>query len=256
MNHKRTSGSWLAFEPLRRDAQLRLFCFPYAGGSSLIFRNWERSFPTAIDVCPVQLPGRGSRMLEPAFTKLGDLVTELTKGLLAYLDRPFAFFGHSMGALIGFELARRLRAQHGLMPSHLFASGRYAPQIEASHRITYNLPEDELLAELRRLNGSPDEVLEHPELMQLLLPIIRADFQLVQTYDYQPELPLSCGITALGGLKDPDVSREHLDAWREQTTGTFAIRMFLGDHFFLQTAQSTLLRMIHQDLKKSLGAGG
>ncbi|HEX8091839.1 MAG TPA: alpha/beta fold hydrolase, partial [Blastocatellia bacterium] len=207
-------------------------------------------------VCPVQLPGRGNRLQEPSFTRLVDLVQALNQALFPYFDKPFAFFGHSMGAMIAFELARSLRRDYGLEPMHLFVSGRVAPQIRRQEPITYDLPEPELLEELRRLNGTPKEVLEHPELMQLMLPLIRADFQVVQTYKYSPEPPLSCPISAFGGLQDQGVSRAALEAWREQTAATFIIRMFDGDHFFLHGVQPLFLSILAQELYglvKSIG---
>jgi len=137
-----------------------------------------------------------------------------------------------------------LRREHGPGPVHLFVSGRRAPQVPDPDPPTYNLPEPEFLEELRRLNGTPKAVFEHPELMQLMIPILRADFELVQTYMYLPEPPLDCPISAFGGLQDEDVTREHLEAWRDQTTASFSLQMFPGDHFFLHTAQAFLLQTI------------
>ena len=256
MINQRSATPWLVGSGSNPNAQLRLFCFPYAGGNALIYRNWAGNLPPSVEVCPVQLPGRGNRLQEPSFTRLVDLVQALNQALFPYFDKPFAFFGHSMGAMIAFELARSLRRDYGLEPMHLFVSGRVAPQIRRQEPITYDLPEPELLEELRRLNGTPKEVLEHPELMQLMLPLIRADFQVVQTYKYSPEPPLSCPISAFGGLQDQGVSRAALEAWREQTAATFIIRMFDGDHFFLHGVQPLFLSILAQELYglvKSIG---
>lgn len=229
-------------------ARLRLFCLPYAGGNAFIFRSWAEHLPPHVEVYSVQLPGRGSQLRRPAFTRLPAMVDFLEQGIGPLLDQPFAFFGHGMGALIGFDLARRLRAARGLRPAGLFVSGRRAPQIEAGEPVTFDLPEDEFVAELRRLNGTPREVLEHPELLQLMLPVLRADFELCQTYSYAAAAPFDCPIFAFGGLQDEDVPREHLEAWREQTTSSFSLRMFPGDHFFLHTSQPLLLRALSQEL--------
>jgi medium-chain acyl-[acyl-carrier-protein] hydrolase len=231
-------------------AVLRLFCFPYAGGGALVFRNWPDILPREIEVCAIQLPGRGNRLRETAFRNMSLVVEAVGEEIVSLLDRPFAFFGHSMGAIIGFELARLLRRGGHELPTHLFVSGHKAPQIPKTEPFTFNLPDAEFIQELQRLNGTPREVLDHPELMQMMAPLLRADFESIQTYTYQHEPPLDCPITALGGLQDPDISRETLEPWREQTTSTFNLRMFPGDHFFLNTEQARLLRVLAQEAYK------
>jgi medium-chain acyl-[acyl-carrier-protein] hydrolase len=230
------------------QARLRLFCFHYAGGGPLIFRKWPDMLPSFVEVCPVQLPGRGSRLREPHFRQLMPLVEAVAENLQPYFDKPFAFFGHSMGAMISFELTRHLRREQGASPLQLFVSGRRAPQLPDTDPPTYDLPEKEFVEELRRLNGTPREALEHPELMQLVLPTIRADFSVCQTYVYTPEPPLNCPISAFGGLQDKDVGREKMEGWREQTNASFRLRMLPGDHFFLNTATDLLLHALTRDL--------
>src|ERR1043166_8527346 len=218
-------------------ARLRLFCFPYAGGGAEIYRLWPQNLPSEVEVCVAQLPGRGTRLREQPFTSLDALVEAATEAIAPWLDKPFALFGHSMGAMISFELARRLRDQDGPQPAHLFVSGRRAPQLPNNEPITYNLPEAELGQILLRLTGTPKAV--------------------VQTYVYRPDVPLDCPLTAFGGLRDSEVSREQVEAWREQTTSEFALRMLPGGHFFLDDAQSqTLLlsaiaRELHQLLRNT-----
>jgi medium-chain acyl-[acyl-carrier-protein] hydrolase len=238
---------WLINTNPRPEAAVRLFCFPYAGGTTAIFHKWPQELPAWVDVCAVQLPGHGSRLGEAPVTDLFTLVEMIEPALLPYLAQPFAFFGHSMGAMISFELARTLRHKHGLQPLHLFVSGRSAPQLPVEET-TYNLPEPEFAEELRRLNGTPPEVLLHAELMKLMLPILRADFELVQTYLYKPHPPLDCPITAFGGWEDNNVSRASLEAWREQTTSDFSVRMLLGDHFFLHSARPYILNVLKKEL--------
>jgi medium-chain acyl-[acyl-carrier-protein] hydrolase len=230
------------------EAALRLFCFPYAGGRDLIFRGWQDGLPRTVEVCPVELPGRGRRLRERPLTQLTALVEATAEGLLPLLDKPFAFFGHSMGAMISFELARLLRKEHGVMPVHLFLSGRRAPHVPDTDPPTYDLPEAEFLKELRRLNGTPQEVFENAELIELMMPLLRADFEVVETYRYVSGPPLDCPITAFGGLQDVEVSREYLDGWRNYTTAAFTLRMMQGDHFFLNMAQCSLLQILAQEL--------
>ncbi|HEX8456603.1 MAG TPA: alpha/beta fold hydrolase [Pyrinomonadaceae bacterium] len=229
----------------------RLFCFPYAGGGSLLFRRWLPYLKGAVELCAAQLPGRETRMRESPVSELRVLVDALAREIKPFLDRPYAFFGHSMGALVAFELARRLRDEGMVEPMHLFLSGRRAPQLPKTDRALHTLPEAEFIEEVIRLNGTPREVLSHPELMQILIPLLRADFAVCQTYEYAPHAPLRSSITALGGLHDEWIDHASLDAWREHTTANFAVRMFPGDHFFLNQTPE-LPRLIARELACSI----
>ncbi len=249
MKSTRPNKDWVSFPLPNPHAALRIFFFPYAGGNTLIYRTWPEHLPASVEVCAIQLPGREARLREPSYRNLSALVEVLADALLPHFDKPFAFFGHSMGALISFELSRELRRRGGPTPSHLFVSGHRAPQIKTGAPPTYDLPEREFVEEIRRFNGTPQEVLEHPELMQLVLPLLRSDFALCQTYVYQPEPPLDCPINVFGGLDDQDVPRAYLEAWREQTTAAFTLRMFPGDHFFLRKFQPLLLNIFSQQLR-------
>jgi medium-chain acyl-[acyl-carrier-protein] hydrolase len=248
MMNTQAPSSWLInFKP-RAQAKVRLFCFPYAGGASHIFRLWPDSLPPTIEVCPVHLPGRGKRLREAPFTHYQPFVQSIAEGLSPYLDKPFVLFGHSLGAMLSFELARQLRRMNLPQPEHLFVTGRRAPQIVNSEPPTHNLPEAQFIAALRKLNGTPTEALENPELMQLMLPLLRADFEVCDTYNYVSEEPLAIPVTAYGGLFDTGISREQIESWREQTTAAFSLRMLPGDHFFINTSQTTLLRLLLEDL--------
>jgi medium-chain acyl-[acyl-carrier-protein] hydrolase len=243
--------SWITCRKPSPQARLRLFCFPYAGGGVSIFRAWSDGLPADVEVCPVQLPGRGTRLTEPPFTRLSPLIQALAEALFPLLDKPFAFFGHSLGALVSFELARQLRRQYGVgvQPVHLFVSADRAPQIPNRDPPVHTLPEGEFLVELRRLNGTPSEVLEDEELRQIMLPVLRADFAVYETYVYSTEPPLNCPLSAFGGLQDQRVSLGDLEAWRDQTSVSFSLRMFPGDHFFLNTTQPVLLRVLSEELR-------
>lgn len=248
------TAAWFAFTKPHTRAYLRLFCFSYAGGGAVAFRSWPDRLPTTIDVQPVELPGHGTRLKEPPISQLATLITTLAGALLPYLDIPFAFFGHSMGALIGFELARFLRREYGQLPEHLFVSAYHAPQQFALGELRRSaLSDEDLIKKLRKLGGTPAEVLEQPELMRLLLPTIRADFQICDTYEYKPEPPLPCPITAFGGLQDRVTSRSELESWRLQSLSSFGLHMFPGNHFFLQTAQPLLFTLFEQIAGQSRG---
>jgi medium-chain acyl-[acyl-carrier-protein] hydrolase len=241
--------AWIAFRKPNPQARLRLFCFPYAGTGAAIFRNWSGGLPADVEVCPVQFPGRGTRLREAPFTQLSSLVQGLAQAVAPLLDKPFAFFGHSFGALVGFELARQLRRQSGGGPVRLLVSADRAPQLPARHRPIHALPEAEFLAELRRLNGTPGQLLDDKELMQIMLPVLRADFAAYQTYAYSPEPPLDCAISCFGGMQDQRVSRGELEAWRDQTRVACTLQLFRGDHFFLNTARPLLLQALSNELR-------
>jgi medium-chain acyl-[acyl-carrier-protein] hydrolase len=239
--------AWLNFPKPNPNAALRLFCFPYAGGAALLFRPWPNHISANVEICAVELPGRGARLRETPLTRMDELVPLLAAALKPFLNKPFAIFGYSLGAIIGFELARLFR-DAGAQPEHLFVAGRRAPQIRSDRSQRYNLPEAEFIDELRRLNGTPREVLEHPELIQMMLPLLRADFGLDETYECRAEAPLEVPISAYGGLADTDVTRGQLESWAARTTAGFQLKMFPGDHFFLHTSLSELITAINRQL--------
>jgi medium-chain acyl-[acyl-carrier-protein] hydrolase len=233
-------------------ASLRLFCFPYAGVGASVYRPWPADLGPSFEVLGVQLPGREGRFTEPPFTRLEPLLRALLPAILPFLDRPFAFFGHSLGALVSFELCRHLRRASGPLPVHLFVSGRRAVQWQLHEEPLHTLPDAELIEEVRRYNGSPEEVLAHKELMDLMLPILRADFAIHETYTYVDEPPLDLPISAFGGIADTDVPEERLDAWRHQTTRAFRCRLFPGDHFYLNGLRREVTQAIAHDLAGSI----
>jgi medium-chain acyl-[acyl-carrier-protein] hydrolase len=246
------NNSWVTCLRSNAQVRLRLFCFPYAGGAASIFRAWPDALPPSIQVCPIQLPGRENRLREPVYTRLEPLVQALTPALQPYLDMPYAFFGHSLGALIAFEIIRIFIRQNSPGPIHLFVSGHTAPQVPDKDPPIHQLSKPEFIKVLGRLNGTPKEVLQNAELMELLIPLLYADFTINETYVYAAGEPLDCPISAFGGLQDDQVNRYDIAAWRDQTRGAFTLRMLPGDHFFLHSARSLLLRTIAQDLAQSM----
>lgn len=237
------------------SAGLRLWCFPYAGAMAQVYRPWLDSLPSTVEVCAIQLPGRGKRLTEPSFIRIQPLVESLARSLTGdgYLDKPFAFFGHSLGAMISYELAQYLRRTQGLGPEHLFVSGCRAPQVFNTGLSTYRLPDAEFVEAIRRLNGTPEEVLANEELMRYTMPLLRADFELFQTYRYIPKPPLDCPLTAYGGFQDGEAPAESVAAWAEHTSGAFNLRMMPGDHFFLHQEQDQLLADMTQELHQLTG---
>ncbi|MGK7940903.1 MAG: thioesterase II family protein [Crocosphaera sp.] len=235
---------WIKFPLPNPQAKSRLFCFPYAGGGSNIFRQWPNQLSKRVEVCSIRLPGREQRIREKLITKLDCLLETMTPYLLPYLDKPFAFFGHSMGALISFEFARYLFKNQGLCPFHLFISGYGNPKFKKSKTPIANLPEALFIEEIRSLNGTPQAVLEDEELMKLLVPILRADFSILETYVYQEFHPLTCPITVFGGLEDERTTEEELQAWCQETQEACSLNMFPGDHFFIHSQESNILEIM------------
>jgi medium-chain acyl-[acyl-carrier-protein] hydrolase len=235
--------------PLRSNPLGRgLFCFPYAGGSSAVFRSWPKAL-SAVDVRAVQLPGRGGRLRERPHTRVRELAVAACDGLLAHLDEPFALFGHSFGALVAFEVARELRRRRGPQPVHLFISARRGPRRPDPVPPLHGLPEARFLHEVQtRYGGIPDVVLQEPELLALLLPTLRADLEAVETYTYEPEAPLDVPISAFGGLNDPWATLEDLEAWRDETRATFKLTRFPGGHFYLESSEAPLLQELGAQL--------
>jgi medium-chain acyl-[acyl-carrier-protein] hydrolase len=245
-----SASPWFRYRSSGEPVDLKLFCFPYAGGRASIYSDWANHLPSGVQVVPVELPGRGAWLRETPWTSFPPLIDALADAIQPHLEIPFAFFGHSMGSMIAFELSRLLRSRYGREPQTLFASGRRAPQVPDDQPATYDLPKDEFIAELRRIGGTPKEVLEHDELMELMIPLLRADFRLVQTYKYFSGAPLRCPITVFGGLEDCEETRDLLLAWKEQTISEFTLHQVPGDHFFLRSSQSFLLGLLSRELEK------
>lgn len=238
------ASSWIVRPKPKEHAGLRLFCMPYIGGSAMIYRTWPLDLPDYVEVCAIELPGRGRRIRETPFSRLRSLVEALADSILPYLDRPYALFGHSFGALVCFELARELRNRPAPIPVHLCVSGAKAPQLLTDGSSVHMLPDPDLIDQVRRLGGTPEAVLENEEFVSALLPAIRADFEMLETYSYSDEPPLRCPILGLGGAEDQLVDRASLQAWAEHTTTGFKVEMFPGDHFFIHQAQPQILQTL------------
>jgi medium-chain acyl-[acyl-carrier-protein] hydrolase len=220
-----------------------LFWFPHAGGGT----GQARGLPY-VAICPVRLPGREARVAEAPFERMAPLVAALADAIEPYLARPFAFFGHSMGAAVAFELARLLRRRGQPLPKMLIASGARAPQCRRNHVPPPEPAGEQFLDELRRLEGIPGEVLDDPPILRAILPALKADAALYRNYVYAEDAPLECPIRAYGGAEDPNVRREQLEGWAEQTKASFAVRLFPGGHFYLQSGHARFLDALAEDL--------
>ena len=237
----RVFTKWITCPSPRPRAAVRLFCLPFAGGGASAYRLWAAGLPASIEVCPIQPPGREERYAEPAFTSITALSRAIAGELEPYLDKPFAIFGHSMGALVAFETARALRRAGAPAPAALLPSAYPAPQDAVNRDPIHHLPDAAFIDEMRRMQGTPDAVLANAELMAFMLPILRADFQACDTYTHAVEPPLDVAVFAYGGAEDREVAAAALDNWRLTTRGPFALRMLPGAHFFVQTHRDVLL---------------
>jgi medium-chain acyl-[acyl-carrier-protein] hydrolase len=243
---------WVSISPANGRSLARLFCLPFAGGGALAYHQWPNRILAGVEVARVHLPGREARLGEPLYRRLAPLVDTLVEELIPWIDRPFAIYGHSMGALLAFELARGLRHRYGLLPGHLFISGYRAPHLPSSELPFSHLPDLDFIKHIRQLGGVPDLVAENKELMEIFLPILKADIEMTETYVYREESPLECPLAAFGGLSDPKFDREQITAWDIHTSMKFSTHFFPGGHFFLNDSEPLVLDQINAQLAESL----
>ena len=245
-------SSWFVRPKPKPHASLRLFCFAHAGGAASAFHPWGARLES-VDVWAIQLPGREGRLSEPLLTDLTILQQRLADELTPHLDRPFALFGHSMGAILAYEIARELRQRRLPTPEQLYVSGRRAPTLPNFDPPLHPLPDREFIAELkRRFAGLPAVILAEPELLALFLPILRADLTMLERHEFRTDTVLDVPIMACGGQDDPQTLPDALAAWRELTTGEFAMRHFPGGHFYLHEQRDSFLPVLAGELNRQL----
>jgi len=246
-------NNWIAKSALISEAPVRLFCLPYAGGSAQLYSNWNQFLSPFIQVCPIHLPGRGVRIKEKPYHNLEMLVDAIVEGIYMEIDRPYAFFGHSMGGLLSFEVVRALLNKGLFEPIHLFVSAHRAPQCELKRDQLHNLPDVEFKNSLATLNGTPEELLNNIELMNLLMPAIRADFSVCENYMHKYSGgPFSFPITAFKGLQDEYFSQQEIEAWNVHTNNLFDVHLLPGDHFYIHHQQKSVLNIIERKLQLTM----
>lgn len=242
----RYANQWLVgYEPAE-DAQVRLICFPFAGGGVRVFRGWPSQFPSSLEILCVQLPGRGSRMNEAPITRWDRLLPELAGALQDFTDKPFAFLGHSLGGILAFEMARYFR-RHGLpLPRSLFISACGAPHLMVPPaRPIHLLSNEKILERVSRWGGVPPEILNYADAVEIFTKPLKGDLALVETYRYQDEAPLPVPIEAFGGRQDLQVSEDFLLEWKRHTLERFHLNMVPGGHFFLEENPEGLWRALN-----------
>ena len=236
-------------------APVRLFCFPFAGGGASAFREWSKWLPDHIQVCAVQPPGRENRIMETPLDDVHELVTHLMPAMLPFFDKPFVFYGHSTGALVAFEFYRWLREKGEPLPEHMIVSASRAPHIPEPSPL-HHLPETEFVEELKRFSGTPDIVLQNEELMEIFIPILRADLAIEETYVFEGKDPLDIPLSAFCGTMDKEAPHQVMAEWKKHTSNTFSLHEVKGGHFFIKSemsffleALSGILNSIHPDRK-------
>ncbi len=244
---------WLPPSVGSGQSRVRLFCFPHLGGGTAVYNSWSRSLSADIELVPVYFPGRESRLNEPAIDNMLRLVAELADAFGPWINVPFAFFGHSMGAVVAFELARRLESDGESGPICLFVSSCPAPDRVKNNDPRHTKSDEEMITALVNAFGveggpHPDEI----ALMRMMAPTIRADIKLLETYQSQPLPRLSCPIVAIRGTQDRQVSFPDIVSWEAFTTASCSARAYPGGHFFLRDQQRGIVRLINSQLTRYL----
>lgn len=236
---------WFVVPRPNPDARIRLFCFPYAAGGVGTYIEWHRTLHPLVELVAVQPPGRGPRRSEAPHRTMGALIADLWPWILPMLERPYFLFGHSMGSRVAYALALRLRDAGKRMPAHFIASGSRAPHLSSHKRNTYDLPDAEFIESLRELNGTPEEILANPELMQLLMPLLRADFEIAELHRADPDIPFDFGASVLGGTADTHVLLDDLNAWQVHFRRPVQVDMCEGGHLFVDESPATVIGVIN-----------
>ena len=238
---ERTQSFFLK-EPNSND-KIRIFCFPYAGGGASAYRNWGTYLPNYVGVYPIQIPGRENRITEKALTDMCKLTDKIVSAIHPYLDTPYLVFGHSLGAKISYEVCNELREKQDNAPCHLIVSGSRAPHIPEPEPL-HHLQDVDFIEAMKRYSGMSKECLENRDLLNLFLPIFRADFILDETYCFTKYEKFDFPITALYGDQDQDSEIDTVEAWSEYTNTSFNKKVFHGEHFFIKTSEKEVLAYI------------
>jgi len=244
------NNKWFVIPKPNINADLKLICFPYAGGNASIFMPWIKNLPSNVELVIVQAPGRGARMGEEAYSDMNDLIGDLIKVIPSVLNKPYILFGHSLGSRIAFELMNQLKKFDYELPQHFIASGSRGPHLKCTKESIYKLPQDEFIEELKSLNGTPKEIIENKELMELFLPLLKADFELADRYYYTGTSGFNCPISVFGGQDDTGISLSELNSWGDLFETDADINLFPGDHFFIDSQSSLIQQKVNAIIEK------
>jgi medium-chain acyl-[acyl-carrier-protein] hydrolase len=234
---------WIKLSKGEND-YFRVFCFPYSGATAQVFRPLTQLLPEGISIYSCELPGRGRRFGEEIPGTLTEIVEETFLSIKKIIDRPYVFFGHSLGGKIGYEMARYIRTHNHPLPKHLFVTGVRAPQVPKREKNTFDLPRNEFIEKIKEMGGTPEEIINNEEMLDIMVPILRKDFQIYETYRFTPDIPMPFPITAIGGIDDKFVTKEDLEQWSIHTSSLFDMHMLAGDHFFIHDNMNKIAQLI------------
>jgi medium-chain acyl-[acyl-carrier-protein] hydrolase len=244
------TSSWTLCINASSDPSITVLCFPCAGGNASLFRAWMGRFPSDMRVLSIQFPGRETRICESPISDVRVLADAIAKLLIASNQEPYVLLGFSMGGIVAFEVARRVRRMSGKSPKLFVATACPPPQLAWRQRKLLNLSKVELISELKTMGGTPPEVFENRELLDACVELLRNDLEALEKYCYEEENPLDCPILAIGGLNDEHISPEDLRGWSAQTSGEFACRMIKGGHFSLFDSVPMTIRLLESYIRR------
>ena len=245
---KTVKNKWL-FVPQNKVApDIRIICFPYAGGSSATYMQWKNELPKNVELVIIQAPGKGARMFEPLHHSMSELIDDLLQHISPVLEKPYVLLGHSLGSRVAFELMVKLQERGSPLPEHFFALGSRGPHIYSEEEISYKLPDAEFIEHIKTLNGTPQEILDNQEMMKFLMPILRADFKISETYTYKGTATFDIPLSVLGGIEDKAVSLYQLQSWKGFFSKPMDLHQLAGDHFFIDTNKQGVLKIVNKVL--------
>jgi medium-chain acyl-[acyl-carrier-protein] hydrolase len=234
---------WIKLSKVEND-YFRVFCFPYSGATAQVFRPLTQLLPKGISVYSYELPGRGRRFGEEIPGTISEIIEEIHLSIVGMLDKPYVFLGHSLGGILSYEMARHIKAHGHPLPRHLFVTGIRAPQVPKREKNTFDLPRNEFIEKIKEMGGTPSEIFSNEEMLDIMVPILRKDFQIYETYSFTADIPVPFPITAIGGIDDKFVTREDLELWSIHTSSLFEIHMLKGDHFFIHDNMNRIAQLI------------
>jgi len=247
-------NAWIKITRENPQAKMRMFTFHYAGGARSMYRDWWKDLPHELEILSVQLPGREDRLNETPYRSFFPMIQSLSQSFKPYLDKPYIFFGHCMGGLTSFEVARQLRRTGLRLPEHMFISSFIGPHIPRPERksIIFNIPEGMVDDFFVELGGTPQEVLDNLGLMTLARVVMDADLDLLRSYEYIEETPLDIPISTFGAVQDKLVIVEEIEEWRKQTSQNWDLTLYPGNHFYIQMHRPYLMRTLNQKINRHL----
>ncbi len=251
-NNRSENSQFTSGKKPSQKLKTNLICLPFAGASIYSYRNIAKNIEDSINIIPVELPGRGKRISELFLSDINKVVDDVFLQIKTHIDVPYAFYGHSMGALLGFFMVKRILSENLPQPLHLFFSGRGGPSVQDKDKHIYALPKKEFIKKLHEYEGSPQEILNDESIMEFFEPVLRADFKAISTYPYKKSTPFDIPITVMIGTTENTAYEDALK-WQDETSRNISVRQFSGGHFFIYEHSTEINRIFSQTLQNSQG---